>query len=203
MLSPWSPTTRRPNWTRQKGHAPTSHSPRFLCFEHPTLCWAGQPRNSRDVQSGRFGWDRRPGALTCRSVLAIDALTYKKRARETGTAIGFLVSFVRKDRATKTPPATDIASERHYTFGASAPSACPLKTGITRSLARAGEVRAAFILNGKPMGVPHVVSEPRHGVRSRRWKVPRGQGLKGMDFALTRLSSNRCLAGCFKSSCKP
>jgi len=62
-------------------------------------------------------------------------------------------------------------------FGASAPQACPQKTGTTHALATSCEVAAAFNSNGKPAGVLHEFLDraavpPRR--ESLRWKAARG-----------------------------
>ena len=81
-------------------------------------------------------------------------------------------------------------------FGASAPQACPQKTGTTRASPNEPCSGSRLQFEWKACGCTGLVSGPRCGVRSRRWKAPWGPGFKGQDSTLARLSPNRRLAGC-------
>ena len=88
----------------------------------------------------------------------------------------------------------DITSERSINFGASAPLACPQKTGIAHPSVTAGDATAAFNLNGKPVGVLPLFLDRAAAFDRGAGRLRGVQGFRSNSI-LARLSPNRCLAG--------
>jgi hypothetical protein len=63
-------------------------------------------------------------------------------------------------------------------FGASAPQACPQKTGTTHASLTSREVAAAFTLNGKPAGVLDLFLDRAAAFDRSAGRLPGVEGLK-------------------------